>query len=61
MHCLGFYKQQLAMEISTGWRREKAAFDVSILDLHHFQVIWIILPDGIGKKEMVDFTKFWKL
>lgn len=47
---LGFYRQHLAMEITLGWRRLKAACDGSILDLHHFQVIGIILSGGIGKK-----------
>lgn len=50
MQPLGFYRQHLAVEITLGWRRPKAACDVSILDLHHFQVIGIILSDGIGKK-----------
>lgn len=59
MQPLGFYRQHLAMEITLGWRRLKAACDASILDLHHFQVIGIILSDGIG--EMMDITKFWKL
>ena len=61
MQSLGFYKQHLAMEITLGWRRQKAACDVSILDLHHFQAIGIILSDGIGKKVLMDMTKFWKL
>lgn len=50
MQPLGYYRQLLAMEITLGWRRPKAACDGSILDLHHFQVIGIILSDGIGKK-----------
>lgn len=50
MQPLGFYRQHVAVEITLGWRRPKAAGDVSILDLHHFQAIGIILSDGIGKK-----------